>query len=600
MAIAINPIQYTSRTFGTVMADLNADPALVDKPDWIKRVFAGIMDGLSNVESLSANQAFLRTALTKQAVLDNCQLIDYYPAGRVTSQGTLMFDIAPGTGLPYTVAQADVAAVQPGSVSVTSKRFEARSSLNFATLADVTAYTDWVVADDKITVPSVYTTGEKIRLTFSATPPTTVPQVAINTDYFAIFVDATHARLATSRANAFANSYIDITAQGTGTHTLTRLSRPINCYQQTSVLNQSLGNSDGSTAWQEFRIPQAGVLNDSSLAVTINSLPWVVVATPIGSAPTDRVFRFVALSDDTGKLRFGNNVYGAIPGPYVVFCSYAYGGGQASNVSTLNAITTYAGTDPNVTGVFNPTTFTGGADAENISTSKILGPLLLKTRDRFVTQEDGIALVLANTISGISQCQINRNAYGTLSCQVLGVAKGAQSAPGAPARASIATYLRDKSALSSIDVHFDAGTFTTLAMTAPTNVNLLSGYSSSAVFPYMTAAWNLLLTPAGREILSYYTGSGSVAQAVALYNTIFSAAFGAPDYGVFAALLNQLNAMGPMQFGAYLAMSDLDSFIQGFVAGVNYITWGAMSLSLPYICGASEILVPGATNWVAI
>ena len=168
------------------------------------------------------------------------------------------------------------------------------------------------------------------------------------------------------------------------------------------------------------------------------------------------------------------------------------------------------------------------------------------------------------------------------------------------ARASIATYLRDKSALSSIDVHFDAGTFTTLAMTAPTNVNLLSGYSSSAVFPYMTAAWNLLLTPAGREILSYYTGSGSVAQAVALYNTIFSAAFGAPDYGVFAALLNQLNAMGPMQFGAYLAMSDLDSFIQGFVAGVNYITWGAMSLSLPYICGASEILVPGATNWVAI
>jgi hypothetical protein len=69
-------------------------------------------------------------------------------------------------------------------------------------------------------------------------------------------------------------------------------------------------------------------------------------------------------------------------------------------VSTLNFITAYAGTDANVTGVFNITTFTGGADAEAISTTKILAPMLLKTRDRFVTIADGIALTLANTISG--------------------------------------------------------------------------------------------------------------------------------------------------------------------------------------------------------
>ena len=595
-----NPIQYSSRTFSTVMADINADPTLVDKPDWIKRIFAGIMDVLSNQESLSANQAFLRTALTRQAVLDNAQLIDYYPAGTVAAGGTLYFDLKGTTGMPYTVAQPDVAAAYPGTVSIPAKRFEARAGLTFTTSTEVTANTAWTVADDKITVASIFTTGEKVWLTFTGTPPTTVPQVAISTDYFVIYVDATHIRLAISRANAFAGTYIDITAQGTGNHTLTRLSRPITAYQQTSVLLSSIGVSDGSTAWQEFRIPQAGVLNDGSLSVTINSIPWTVVSSPINSISTDKVFRFVALSDGSAKLRFGNGIYGAIPGPYPIYCNFAYSSGSQSNVATINAITTYAGTDQNVTGVWNSTAFSGGADPEALATTKILGPLLLKTRDRFVTVADGQSLVLSNTISGVSQCLINKNTYGTLSCQVIGVAKGSQAAPTSPNRASIAAYLQAKSALSGIDVHFDAGTFTTINMSTAASVSLFSGYSSASVFPYMTVAWNLLLSPAGNEILSNYTGTGSVAAAVTSYNTIFGTSFVSTDYGAFNSLLTQLGVIGPMQFNYYLALSKLDAFIQGYVAGVNYIAWGTFSLTLPYQCGTSEILVPGTTNWVQV
>ena len=82
--------------------------------------------------------------------------------------------------------------------------------------------TDVVVATDTITVPtntSLYD-GTLIRLTTTGTLPT---GLALGTDYFVIRVSATTIRLATTQANALATTpvVIDITAQGSGTHTAT-------------------------------------------------------------------------------------------------------------------------------------------------------------------------------------------------------------------------------------------------------------------------------------------------------------------------------------------------------------------------------------------
>ena len=42
-----NPIQYTSRTFQTILADINSDKELADKPEWFKRMIAGVGDVMS-------------------------------------------------------------------------------------------------------------------------------------------------------------------------------------------------------------------------------------------------------------------------------------------------------------------------------------------------------------------------------------------------------------------------------------------------------------------------------------------------------------------------------------------------------------------------
>lgn len=77
------------------------------------------------------------------------------------------------------------------------------------------------VATDLITVASnvdKWVTGMKVRATTTGTLPT---GLAALTDYFVIRASATTIKLATSLANAVAGTAIDITAQGSGTHTLT-------------------------------------------------------------------------------------------------------------------------------------------------------------------------------------------------------------------------------------------------------------------------------------------------------------------------------------------------------------------------------------------
>lgn len=81
--------------------------------------------------------------------------------------------------------------------------------------AAVTAATDLIAVQSNA---DRWITGMKVRATTTGALPT---GLALATDYFVIRVDATTIKLASSLANAIAGTAIDITAIGSGTHTLT-------------------------------------------------------------------------------------------------------------------------------------------------------------------------------------------------------------------------------------------------------------------------------------------------------------------------------------------------------------------------------------------
>lgn len=88
-------------------------------------------------------------------------------------------------------------------------------------LAESFAAAAVTVATDLITVQSNvdrWVTGMKVRATTTGVLPT---GLAALTDYFVIRVSATTIKLAATLANAVAGTAIDLTAQGSGTHTLT-------------------------------------------------------------------------------------------------------------------------------------------------------------------------------------------------------------------------------------------------------------------------------------------------------------------------------------------------------------------------------------------
>lgn len=575
-----NPIQYTSRTFLTALADINSDPLLADKPDWIKRLVAGAVDVASVWENASVNNLYLRTAMTRRAVTDLCSLIDYTLTPKVTASGQLMFDIDSSASLPLTISKGDLAANGQSSINSSALRYGARSSLSVNALSEGVLPASVNTSTGQITVAGTYTTGEKVRLSSSGALPT---GLAANTDYFAIYVDATHVRLATSRARALSGTYVTPSSQGTGTHTVTRLSRTVTAYQQDDVSSYVLGQSDGFTKFQEFNISRVGVLADT-LAIVVNGEVYTQVDTLALSAATDKVYRLYYNTDGSCTVRFGDGACGAIPPAAAVYASYSYGGGSKSNVSYANQITNYAGGNPNVTGVFNPVPFTGGADEESIDSAKKNAPLKLKSRSRFITVEDGIALALA--YGGLTLCAINRNVYGVLSCQVVGIATGGGN-PSSALRSSIASYLASLTPLEGVFVQFDAATLTPVVISI--GIHISSTYSWDNVRPYADIATKLFFSEAGSEVISAFL-SGGISGAVAKINAIFSASFSSNDYVVIQSIVTAMQSLGTRNFGDYVAESDLKALLAATVIpGIDYVTITSCSPALPYQCSSSEI-----------
>lgn len=581
-----NPIQLTSRTFLSIYNDINSDPELVDKPDWFKRIIAGVGDMLDVYLNATANQSFLRTAFTRQAVADLLALIDYQLTPHTTSSGNQIFYVKRSAILPITIAQVDLAALSQGSLAVSSKRFEALAGKTFSSISE--GFTANATTDKLTVALTHYITGDLVRLSTDGTLPTAVGgNLSAGTDYHVIYDSSTTIRLARTLTDAYNGVYIDLTSAGSGNHTIKTWSFSMTCYQQTSKTLQSLGLADATTAFQEFNLPDQYVL-ESTITLTINSDTWTRVDTFIDSTAASKHFRLLYKADGASYIQFGNGTYGKIPGNFEVFANYAYGGTSESNISTINKITTYAGADTNISGTSNSTVFSGGANEEGIETAKIIAPILLKARDRFVTQGDGKALALV--YGGVSIVKIRPNIYGPLSCQVLCVPNGGGTM-SAGFKTALQDYLVARTVLDSIDVRAVDPTYVTVNVTSA--VKVLSGYAFATIDPFFKLAWRLLFSEITQEILNDYSENG-IASATAIINTKWSYSFTSADYAQIQRLLDNVEST---DFGKVFYESEVLGFINSYVNGVDYLT---TTLSFPVTLAGTEISTAGTMTTSAI
>lgn len=93
-----------------------------------------------------------------------------------------------------------------------------RAVVKLTTGAQNFATTDVNTSTEQITLGTAYPTGTAIQFTTTGGLPA---GLSLATVYYSIKVDATHIKVASSLANALAGTAIDLTSQGTGTHTAT-------------------------------------------------------------------------------------------------------------------------------------------------------------------------------------------------------------------------------------------------------------------------------------------------------------------------------------------------------------------------------------------
>lgn len=569
-----SPIKYSSRTYTSIINDINSDNNLVDRPEWFKRIIAGVGDMLSMINNASANQGYLDTSFTRQAVKDLLELIDYDLTEQTTSTGTLIFYLAIATAYPLAFTRLDLKAKSTGNTVLSSKPFESR--LGDTTAAAVTDTFTHANPNNYLTVNNdLVVTGHKVRFTTTNTLPT---GLSLNTDYYLARISATTVSVSTSVANVYAGTYVDLTAAGAGVgvHTLTMYSISATCYQQdlkydfTSGTEVTLGATDGITSWEEFDLPDKLVLPDT-LAIKVGANSYTEVDTFVDSDSTDKVFKFIPKDSQEFAIRFADGTYGILPAADTVYSEYAVGGGVVSNVSVLNTISIYSGGNSDILGVSNPTTFTGGADEETLASAKRLGPLLLKARNRFITVEDGEALMEA--YGGIAYAKINKNVYGVLTAQALGIADGGGNPAGA-LKTLIEAYLEARTPLEEIAVTFDDVTLTALsgATAVVSAAKVASGYTYAGISDYFELAWKLFFTETGKEISEYYTSNG-ITLTITLINTIFTTTFTySADGTELERLLDHFQLVGYRQIGDTIQESDAYALIQGGVAGIDYMT----------------------------
>lgn len=101
-----NPLSFTARTFNTIYFDLLQQ--YPDKPDWLRVMLAGMFDIAHWYLDARANNGFLDSAFTQEAIDRHCAGLDYYRSSASPASGTITVALKAGTTLPRTLSKEDL------------------------------------------------------------------------------------------------------------------------------------------------------------------------------------------------------------------------------------------------------------------------------------------------------------------------------------------------------------------------------------------------------------------------------------------------------------------------------------------------------------
>jgi hypothetical protein len=158
--------------------------------------------------------------------------------------------------------------------------------------------------------------------------------------------------------------------------------------QVVSVFNELLGTGNGEPD-QSFGLANTPVITESIRLVVEGSRGaevWRLTDDLLAAAASDLVF---SLDPEAGVVRFGDGLRGLRPpSGGRISASYEYGGGLAGNVA-IGAIK--SSTDVRLQGGFtisNPLPTWGGDTGQSLAEAERSIPLVLRHRDRAVTEQD--------------------------------------------------------------------------------------------------------------------------------------------------------------------------------------------------------------------
>lgn len=341
-----------------------------------------------------------------------------------------------------------------------------------------------------------------------------------------------------------------------------------------------IGDSDGSSEWQQFVMPELDIIFDANFFLTINSLTWErQTATLVNSGPADKHFRTLYLPNGVSVVEFGNGVMGAIPGPYTIFASYRIGGGVAGNVAQTGSVVSYVGTNVNVVSAVLDADFTGGAEKELVETTRFLAPRMLRANYRAVTEEDfetlsrafSSSVIIAKAIPGLYGA-------GTTAVHVVPANGGA---PSTSLKTSLEAYLKDATSLGSADVRVRDPLYQTEDVTAA--IKMRSGYTFAANLPYATLTVRLIISETAKEIVDIYNDpERGIAGVVEFVNTKWGYSFTSTDYNEITRIISRRSKDGTVTWGGSLRINDIISALDD-LTGVETET-----VSVP----ATDINVP--------